>query len=140
MKLNLARFLIAIVFIMNVQAAFMFLFWPARYISAYELTGAVGEALLRGMGVLFLMWNVPYAVALWHPERYRLALFMALVMQAIGLVGETLIYFTLPSLHEVARSSIARFILFDGLGLISLLTASWLVRSARTRQRNGAGT
>ncbi len=48
-----------------------------------------------GMGVLFLMWNVPYAVALWHPLRHRISLYEALAMQAIGLLGESLIYLSL---------------------------------------------
>jgi len=134
MRLTLARIFIAAVFLMNVQAALVFLLCPARYTPAYELSGAVGAATLRGMGVLFLMWNVPYAVALWHPARYRIALFMALVMQAIGLVGETFIYSTLANIHLIARGSIARFILFDGLGLISLLVSAWLVRPARNNQ------
>lgn len=134
MKLYASRVFIAFVFAMNLQAALSFLLYPGRYTFAYELSGALGEAMLRGMGVLFLMWNVPYAVALWHPARYRLALFMALAMQLIGLLGETFIYFTLPSAHDIARGSIARFIEFDSLGLLSLLAAAWVVRTAPERQ------
>ena len=37
---------------------------PATCRAGFELSGAAGEAAVRGMGVLFLMWNVPYAVAL----------------------------------------------------------------------------
>lgn len=137
MKLNLARVLIAVVFIMNVQAAISFLFWPARYTPSYELSGAIGEATLRGTGVLFLMWNVPYALALWHPARYRLALSLAVAMQAIGLVGETFIYLSLPGVHAVARGSIARFILFDGLGLLALLIAAWFGRASPGKGQDG---
>ena len=59
---------------------------------------------------------------------------MALAMQLIGLLGETFIYFTLPSAHDIARGSIARFILFDSLGLLSLLAGAWVVRTAPERQ------
>ena len=96
MKINLARILIGFVFLVNVQCALVFLIWPEKYTPGFELSGVPGEAMLRGLGVLFLMWNVPYAVALWNPIRYRLALWMAIAMQAIGVAGETLIAITLP--------------------------------------------
>ena len=66
-----ARLLIGIVFLWNVQCGMVFLLWPERYAPGFELTGAPGAAAVRGLGVLFLMWNVPYAVALWNPLRYR---------------------------------------------------------------------
>jgi len=138
MKLTLARVLIAAVFLMNLQAAAFFLLWPARYTPSFELSGAVGEAMLRGMGVLFLMWNVPYAVALWHPARHYIALVMALAMQAIGLVGETFIYISLPHAHGIARAAIARFILFDGLGLLALLMAAGLLGASGRPDRHEA--
>jgi hypothetical protein len=87
MKNNLARVLIGAVFLVNVQCALAFLIWPERYAPTFEMGGVVGVAMVRGLGVLFLMWNVPYAVALWHPVRHRDFLFTALVMQAIGLLG-----------------------------------------------------
>ena len=126
MKINLARGLIGVVFLVNVQCALAFLLWPERYASSFEMGGVAGMAMVRGLGVLFLMWNVPYAVALWHPVRHRDFLFAALVMQAIGLVGETLIYATLPGTSAVLRASILRFIVFDGLGLLALAVAAWL--------------
>ena len=129
--IRLARVLIAVVFLINVQCAAAFLLVPGKYTSSFELSGAMGEAVLRSLGVLFLMWNVPYAVALWHPIRHRLALFEAVVMQAIGLVGETIIYQSLPVAHTVARGSLMRFILFDGLGLLALAVAAWLTRKVR---------
>lgn len=131
MRIWLARLLIGLVFLFNVQCALVFLLWPGRYASGFELAGALGEALVRAMGLLFLMWNVPYAVALWNPERYRISLYEALAMQAIGLVGETWIYLNLSSIHIIARSSLSRFIIFDGFGLILLLTAVWVVRKIR---------
>jgi hypothetical protein len=90
--------------------------------------------MLRGLGVLFLMWNVPYAVALWNPIRYRLALWMAIAMQAIGLLGETLIAISLPGQHFLIRASISRFVVFDAAGLLMLVAAAWL--SAKDKDLN----
>jgi len=126
MKINLARILIGIVFLVNVQCALVFLIWPEKYEGSFELSGIPGEAMLRGLGVLFLMWNVPYAVALWNPVRFRLALWIAIAMQAIGLVGEVLIALSLPIEHFEIRSSISRFVLFDATGLILLSIAAWI--------------
>jgi hypothetical protein len=110
------------------QAALIFILWPERFMHNFELTGVPGAAAVRGTGILFVMWNVPYLIALWNPSKYRLALGMALMMQLIGLVGESLILFTLPQEHALLRSSILRFIAFDGGGLILLALAFWLVR------------
>jgi hypothetical protein len=128
MRLYLARGFITAVFIVNVQCAIVFLLWPGSYVPGFELHGEPGEAMVRGMGILFLMWNVPYAVALYHPRRYRMALFEAVTMQAIGLAGETFVYSALPHAHELARLSILRFIAFDALGLLALLAAVWISR------------
>ena len=128
MRLNLARGLVGLVILWNLQAALVFLLWPDRYTAAFELQGAVGAAMLRGMGVLFLMWNVPYLVALWNPVRYRISLYEALAMQTIGLVGEAIIYLTIPVIHAALRASILRFIAFDALGLLLLLLAAWITR------------
>lgn len=86
--------------------------------------------MLRGLGILFVMWNVPYAVAMWHPVRYRVSLYEALAMQTIGLVGESIIYYTLSPDHDVLRDSILRFITFDAVGLVLLLIASLMTRNA----------
>jgi hypothetical protein len=128
MKLNLSRTMIGAVLLVNLECAVVFLIWPGIFAGSFELSGAPGEAMLRGLGVLFLMWNVPYAVALWHPIRYRTSLFEALAMQTIGLVGESFIYNALPLNNNLARSSLARFIIFDFLGLLSLVGAAWLIR------------
>jgi hypothetical protein len=127
-RLWLARGLIALVTAWNLQAALVFILWPERFAPGFELTGAPGAAAVRGTGILFVMWNVPYLVALWHPQKYRLALGMALVMQAIGLVGESLILFTLPDGHALLSTSILRFVTFDGSGLLLLIAAFWLIR------------
>ena len=131
MKLRLSQLFVGGVFAWNVQCALAFLFWPAAFAPGFEFTGATGEAVVRSIGVLFLMWNVPYGVAMWHPGRHRVALLEALVMQAIGLVGESWIYSTLPAVeHTVVRQSLARFIVFDAIGLAALLLAAWLSRKS----------
>lgn len=130
----LARALIALVTAWNLQAALVFILRPERFTSGFELSGLPGVAAVRGTGILFVMWNVPYLVALWHPCKYRLALGMALAMQCIGLVGESLLLMTLPAEHTLLRSSILRFVTFDGSGLLLLATAFWLVqRDAKSK-------
>ncbi len=123
MKPWLSRLCVAVVFFFNVQCAIAFLIAPQGYASAFELEGEVGAAVIRALGVLFLMWNVPYAVALWNPMKNRLSLWEAVVMQAIGLVGESAIYLTLGDSHPVARAAIGRFVVFDGAGLALLIGA-----------------
>jgi len=133
--LRLARLLIVIVLAWNVQCALAFIIAPDAYAAGFELTDAPGGAAVRGMGVLFLMWNVPYAVAFSHPLRRRVSLYEALAMQTIGLLGESFIYLTLPAAHVLARASIVRFIAFDGAGVVLLALAVVLVRRELTQRR-----
>jgi len=83
---------------------------------------------VRGVGILFLMWNVPYVFACINPVRYRLGLIFAILMQLTGLIGESYIFSTLTAGHEILRSSILRFIVFDGAGLVLLILAWLLLR------------
>jgi hypothetical protein len=126
MRINVARILVGIVFLVNIQCALVFLLSPEKYVGSFELSGVPGEAMLQGLGVLFLMWNVPYAVALWNPIRFRLALWIAIAMQVIGLVGETWIAISLPAEHIAIRSAITRFVVFDSIGLVLLIAAAWV--------------
>ena len=125
----IARMLIAIVIVWNLQSAFVFIFFPSRFVQAYELSGTAGEAAIRGFGVLFLMWNVPYLFALKDPIRYQLALTFALLMQSIGLIGESYILSTIAAEHILLRYSILRFIIFDGIGLLLLAIAYWITKN-----------
>jgi len=127
-RLWAGRLLIGTVLLWNVQCAIAFLLMPATYAPGFELSGAAGAAAVRGIGLLFLMWNVPYAVALWHPVRHRTSLYEAVAMQAIGLVGESLILWSLRGAHPVAATGVQRFIAFDATGLMLLLAATWLTR------------
>lgn len=126
MRLWTSRLLIAIVTAWNLQAAFIFIASPGSFVHAYELSGVAGEAAVRGIGVLFVMWNVPYVFAAINPVRFRLGLVCALLMQLIGLIGESYIYSTLPAGYETLKESILRFIIFDGVGLV-LLSIAWLL-------------
>ncbi len=124
-----ARLLIAVVIFFNLQAAIIFILAPARYAPAFELNGIPGQTMVSAMGILFMMWNVPYAVALWHPVRNRVSLYEAVAMQTIGLTGETILYLTLPGDHPVLAATGLRFIVFDGLGLLALIAAAVLTRN-----------
>jgi hypothetical protein len=81
------------------------------------------------------MWNVPYAVALSHPLKRRVSLVEALVMQAIGVFGETLLLLELPPGHPALVDSVGRFILFDGIGL-GVLVVALLVTTEFLPQRH----
>lgn len=131
MRINLARGLIGLVILVNVQCALSFLVEPGRYSPGFQLAGDLAEAVVRGFGVLFLMWNIPYLVALWHPLRHWVSLLEAVGMQSVGLVGESFIYLSVAGNLLILRSTLARFIVFDFLGLLALLAAAWLVSATR---------
>ena len=128
-RLWIGRILIGMVLFFNLQCAVVFILQPDRYAPGFELGGAAGAAMVRGMGVLFLMWNVPYGVALAHPAVNRRSLVEAIGMQAIGFIGESAIALTLEPGHEVAVVSVGRFIVFDGVGLVALVLAWGITRT-----------
>ena len=124
----LLRLLILPVLLWNVQCALAFILQPAIYAPGFLLAGVPGAAAVRGMGILFLMWNVPYVVALIHPLRFRVSLYEAAGMQALGFVGEMLLLTGLPEGYGLLRASILRFVWFDAAGLLLLLLVVMLVR------------
>ncbi len=111
---------------MNLQCALAYIFNPLPYVAPFELSGEPGRAAVVGIGILFVMWQVPYVFALVHPERNRRSLLEAILMQAIGRVGESLLLRSIPLEHTALRASILRFIIFDAGGLLLLLTAAAL--------------
>lgn len=121
-----ARILIGLTAGWNLQCALAFLTSPQAFAPSFALYGVSGEAAVRGVGILFVMWNIPYLVALWHPLRHRLSLGEAWAMQLAGLVGETWLLTTLPVDSAVLRDSIQRFIVFDAVGLLALTLACCL--------------
>ena len=126
----LPRILIGIVLALNLECASLFLFSPDRFVDGFEISGVGGQAAVQGMGLLFLMWNVAYIFACIHPVRYRICLLMAILMQAIGLVGETWLLFSLPKGHNALYDTGVRFILFDAPGLL-LLCVAWMMTRVR---------
>jgi hypothetical protein len=129
----LARAALLVVLIANLSAAIPFLVSPADYVGGFELSGIAGEAAVRGFGLLFLMWAVPFIPAIIHPVRYRVAFVCVLAMQVIGLAGELLMLLGLPAGHDMLRATGLRFIAFDGVGLVLLLIAYRLSRMADGR-------
>lgn len=140
LRLWLARGLIGIVVFFNLDAAFSYLFQPALFAPGFELAGVPGQAMIQGLGLLFVMWNVPYVVAILHPLKHRVSLIEAVVMQAIGVVGESLLLLALESGHPQITASTVRFIIFDGSGLLLLLVALWLCRPLRRATGETADT
>jgi hypothetical protein len=127
-RIHLARLLISVVLFFNLQCAIQFLISPASYSSSFELIGLSGDYSIRGMGILFLMWNVPYVFAAIHPVKNITSYLQSLIMQTIGLIGETFLYTTIPSGHLTLMFSISRFILFDGIGLLLISSGYLLLR------------
>lgn len=128
LRLWAARLLIGVVVAWNLECALIFLLNPDIYAPGFELTGIPGAAAVRGFAVLFVMWNIPYLVALWNPRRHRLSLWEALTMQVVGLIGESLILAFIPIEHSILRTSLLRFIVFDAAGVVLLIGAVWLTR------------
>lgn len=131
LRIRIARCLIALVVIDNLQAAILFLIKPSLFSPSFELTGAAGDAVIQGIGLLFAMWTVPYGFAMIDPVKYRISLIEALLMQAIGLVGESVLLYLLPAGHVVLTGAVVRFIVFDGAGLALLLAAFFLTRKIK---------
>jgi hypothetical protein len=135
MRIWLARTLIGIVIFFNLQCAIAFLLFPLNYTSGFELQGSAGEAVVRGIGLLFVMWNIPYFFAAWHPVKHFILVIETCIMQAIGVIGESVIMLTLSGDHPAARQTISRFIFFDAAGLLILLAAGWLTLQIRHTQQ-----
>jgi hypothetical protein len=123
LRLWAARLLIGVVVAWNLECALVFLFNPGGFAQGFELNAAPGEAAVRGFAVLFVMWNIPYLVALWNPQRNRVSLWEALAMQVVGVLGESLILFSIPAGHTILHSSLMRFITFDAAGVLLLIGA-----------------
>jgi hypothetical protein len=125
------RFLVGIVFFFNIQCALAFVFAPGSFSPGFELRGEVGVWMVQALGILFFMWNVPYAIALIDPFKHITSVFEATLMQAIGLVGESILSASIFPDHAIIRATLLRFILFDGIGLFALGMAAWLSLRAK---------
>ena len=119
-KLLLPRVMILAVLVINLQCALAFIVNPLAYAASFELVGEPGRAAVIGIGILFLMWQVPYVFALLHPKKNYRSLVEAVLMQAIGLVGEWFLLRSVPAANAMLRG----FVLFDAAGLLLLLLAA----------------
>jgi hypothetical protein len=103
-----ARIVVSLVLVANLSAAIPYLVNPAAYAGAFELSGTPAAAMVRGIGILFLMWNVTYLPVIVDPLRQR------------TLFG-----------HAALAASGLRFVAFDSTGLVLLLAAFlWTRRPA----------
>ncbi|HOA21112.1 MAG TPA: hypothetical protein PKL82_01320 [Anaerolineaceae bacterium] len=126
----IARALIAVVLGLNLQAAISYLLNPQAYSAFFELNGVPGSAAVAGVGILYLMWQVPYVFALSNPMLRKTSLIEATIMQTIGLIGETWLLGRINDSYLVLRSSIIRYIIFDAAGL-ALLAAAYCAANCR---------
>ena len=134
-KVWIARLLVAVVIFINLQAAVQYLLNPNAYSGAFELEGIPGMSAVMGVGILYVMWQVPYLFAATNPIAHRLSLPEAVLMQAIGLLGETWLRSRIPVEHTVLRNSILRYICFDAGGLVLLVVAWFLVNKKVIAQK-----
>jgi hypothetical protein len=126
----LARLAVGLVFLFNVECALAFIIRPASYSPSFEVSGVPGDVLVRGIGILFLMWNATYPPVLVKPDRNIILFGVILAQQVIGLMGESWMWLTLPEGHSTLRATAQRFVLFDGTGLIAMGLAYWFLRRA----------
>jgi hypothetical protein len=131
----LARITVGAVFLMNVSCALAFILQPESYSPGFEVAGVPGRIYVQGLGILFLMWNATYPLVIFHPIRYRALFVVVLIQQAIGFTGETWLWLTMPPGHAPLRATGLRFMIFDGIGLIAMAVAYWLLMRHRTRIR-----
>jgi len=123
----LARVALSAVFLVNLECALAFLLNPVRYVPNFEMSGLGGRVAVQGFGIFILLWIVPYPAAIYHPRRQMLSFAYAVVSQAIGTVGETILFLALPPGHLLLRATGLRFMLVDGTGLLALAGAFLLV-------------
>ncbi len=133
----IARVAVLAVFILNVMCAFQFILEPVRYAAAYGLPSTQeAGALVAGLGVAFLMWNVTYPAVIVSPTRFRVLYVVVLIQQLVGLVGESCILAQLVGAglgSGLMAAGIVRFVAFDAGGLVVMLVAFILLVRAERR-------
>jgi hypothetical protein len=127
-KLWAARIAVMLVLMANLSAAIPYVLNPDGFASAFELSGVSGAAMVRGIGILFLMWCVAYVPTIVRPDRHPALLGVILVQQVIGLAGEGWIIASLPPGYNTLSATGLRFMIFDSVGLALLIFAFMLVR------------
>jgi hypothetical protein len=135
-----ARAVVSVVLALNLSAALGYLVMPDRFISGYELEGAVGRVVVQGFGILFLMWNVTYPPVVINPVRERTLFIIILLQQTIALVGESLLLISVPIGYVALVRTGVRFILFDGAGLLLMAAGFLLLQPAWRIDSTGNST
>lgn len=130
---RIAQLIVASVFALNVSCALAFLVQPEAYAGSFEMTGVPGRVFVQALGILFLMWNTTCPLVILDPVRYKILFVIVLVQQFLGLLGESVLWLTLPTGHAVLADAGLRFILFDGAGLAALALA-WRLGAAMRRR------
>lgn len=132
-----SRILIALVAFWNILAGVQFIANPKGYAPGFALPGYPGELAVQAVGLLFIMWTIPYLFAFIDPTKNRLLMLAIVVAQSIGVIGEIRILLNFPADLAFIRDNILRFLIFDGSGLILLLFAFLLSKPIKGL---GAGT
>lgn len=122
-----ARIAVTLVLIGNLSAAIPYVITPGAYASAFELDGVAGAAMVRAIGILFLMWCTAYAPVIVNPDRHPTLFGVIIAQQVIGLAGEAWMVASLPPGHAALSATGLRYIAFDGAGLALLGLAFVLV-------------
>jgi len=119
----LARMLVAAVCGWNLSAALPMILRPTDMAGSFAVAacGRGGMIMVQGLGVAFLMWQVPFVPTVWDPRHNRVTFLCLIVMQMVGLAGETLMLASLSEGSPALRATGLRFVAFDGAGLILLI-------------------
>ncbi|MEN8097540.1 MAG: hypothetical protein ABFQ89_00565 [Chloroflexota bacterium] len=115
----------------NLSAAIPYMVNPDGSLHSFQVSGIGGASLIRGLGILFLMWQVPYIPVLIHPAKHRVAFLCILAMQLIGIVGESLMLWHLPDGNPGLFATGTRFLTFDTAGLVLLVIGYLIVRGIK---------
>jgi hypothetical protein len=130
-RLQLSRAAVGIVLFLNIQCAVQFLASP-------QITRRVLNFQEHGRNSYSRYGNlIPYVecalcFCLNPPVKYRISYFQAVIMQFIGLLGETFLWIVIPSENALIAANISRFIIFDGTGLVFMTFGYLLINKEYT--------
>lgn len=131
----IARLMVCAVFVVNVWCAVRFLASPELYAPGFGLPGVEGRMVVQGFGLAFLMWNTTYPLVIVNPRRHTALFVVILAQQSIGFIGEAFLLWSLPAGYDSIAATIMRFVQFDAVGLVLLVTAFVVLRC--TEKRSG---
>jgi hypothetical protein len=128
---------VLVVFFLNATCALQFIVMPNACAPAYGLPVNPDSAtMVAGLGVAFLMWNVTYPAVIVDPVRFHALYVVVLVQQAVGLVGESVLWMRLAAANladSAMAAGIFRFIVFDAGGLLLMLLAFLVLQAGKPR-------